>query len=335
MTEKASAATEENGMDEPKQKLKSVAKGVYDAAAKQLLSDRNILADIVHGSIPEAAEMTMEEVRSRISSLEAQGKLKPVALEKTELNVDGSSVHCDVLFEFEIKDGIWVRINVEAQNRADPGYSIAARGMMYSAKLLSEQMTLGICTGSNYDGLRKVYSIWLIVEAPVALAGKIFRHQMATTLIHGDGTEEPRPVDTGADKICVMQVYLPHPESDVMAPEWVKMMGVLLNSDATEDQRRQALTDNGIPITKMMEEELKIMGSLKQGLKEKFEARGEIRGEAKAMARADAQRNESMWKLWKQGICSKEQLQDAFGLSASAVDAILAQQPTVEPRPAL
>ena len=47
MTEKASAATEENGMDEPKQKLSPVAKGVYDAAAKQLLSDRNILADIV------------------------------------------------------------------------------------------------------------------------------------------------------------------------------------------------------------------------------------------------------------------------------------------------
>ena len=81
------------------------------------------------------------------------------------------------------------------------------------------------------------------------------------------------------------------------------------------------------------------MCSLEQGLKEKFEARGEIRGEirgeARAMARADAQRNESMRKLWHQGVCSKEQLQDAFGLSASAVDAILAQQPTVEPRPAL
>lgn len=81
------------------------------------------------------------------------------------------------------------------------------------------------------------------------------------------------------------------------------------------------------------------MCSLEQGLKEKYEARGEIRGEirgeARAKARADAQRNESMRKLWHQGLCSKEQLQNAFGLPAGVVDAILAQQPTVEPRSAL
>ena len=80
------------------------------------------------------------------------------------------------------------------------------------------------------------------------------------------------------------------------------------------------------------------MCSLEEGLKEKFEARGEmrgeIRGEARVMARADAQRNESMRKLWHQGLCTKEQLQDAFGLSASAVDAILAQQLAEEPWPA-
>ena len=318
-------------MDEPKQKLKPVVKGVYDAAAKQLLSDRNILAGIVHGSIPEAAEMTMEEVRSRISSLEAQGKLKPVALEKTELNVDGSSVHCDVLFEFEIKDGIWVRINIEAQNDPNPGYSIVARGMVYGAKMLSEQLTLGFCSGANYDGLRKVYSIWLLVRSPLAKAGKIFKHEMSTKVIHGDGIVENRPVDPGADKICVMLVYLPAPDSEVPAPNWVKMMGVLLNVNSTAAQRRQALKENDIPISLTLKEGVQKMCTLEEALRVEFRAEGR----AEERAKADAQRNESMRKLWHQGLCTKEQLQDAFGLSASAVDAILSQQPTVEPRPAL
>ena len=331
MAEKASAATEENGMDEPKQKLKPVAKGVYDAAAKRILSERNILAGIVRGSIPEAADMTLEEIKRRISSLEAQGKIKPVALEKTELNVNGSSVHCDVLFEFEIKDGIWVRINIEAQNDPNPGYSIVVRGMVYGAKMLSEQLTLGFCSGADYDGLRKVYSIWLLVRSPLAKAGKIFKHEMSTKLIHGDGTVEDRAVDPDADKICVMLVYLPTPDSEIPAPEWVKMMGVLLNCDTTVDQRRQALIDNGIPISKTVEEELKTMCSLENSLRVEFRAEGR----AEERAKADAQRNESMRKLWHQGLCTKEQLQDAFGLSASAVDAILTQQPTVEPRPAL
>lgn len=54
---KVPAATEENGMDEPKQKIKPLVRGVRDAVAEEVLSGRNIPASIVRGSIPEAAEM--------------------------------------------------------------------------------------------------------------------------------------------------------------------------------------------------------------------------------------------------------------------------------------
>ena len=48
-------------MDEPKQKIKSLVRGVRDAVAKEVLSARNLPVGIVRGSIPEAAEMTTDQ----------------------------------------------------------------------------------------------------------------------------------------------------------------------------------------------------------------------------------------------------------------------------------
>lgn len=47
-------------MDEPKQKIKPLVRGVRDAVAKEVLSARNLSVGIVRGSVPEAAEMTTD-----------------------------------------------------------------------------------------------------------------------------------------------------------------------------------------------------------------------------------------------------------------------------------
>ena len=67
---KVPAATEENGMDEPKQKIKPLVRGVRDAVAEEVLLARNLPVGIVRGSIPEAAEMMTDQrciKRCRIS----------------------------------------------------------------------------------------------------------------------------------------------------------------------------------------------------------------------------------------------------------------------------
>ena len=48
-------------MNEPKQKIKPLVRGVRDAVAKEVLSARNLPVGIVRGSIPEAAEMTTDQ----------------------------------------------------------------------------------------------------------------------------------------------------------------------------------------------------------------------------------------------------------------------------------
>lgn len=48
-------------MDEPKQKIKPLGRGVCDAVTEEVLPARNIPAGIVRGSVPEAAEMTTDQ----------------------------------------------------------------------------------------------------------------------------------------------------------------------------------------------------------------------------------------------------------------------------------
>lgn len=54
-------------MDEPKQKIKPLVRGVRDAVAEEVLLARNIPAGIVRGSVPEAADDDGSKVHYEVS----------------------------------------------------------------------------------------------------------------------------------------------------------------------------------------------------------------------------------------------------------------------------
>ena len=63
------------------------------------------------------------------------------------------------------KQRIKLIINVEAQKEFRPGYSLITRGIFYGARILSSQKGTEF-TGRDYDNIRKVYSIWICMNAP-------------------------------------------------------------------------------------------------------------------------------------------------------------------------
>ena len=63
------------------------------------------------------------------------------------------------------KQRIKLIINVEAQKEFRPGYSLITRGIFYGARMLSSQKGTEF-TGRDYDNIRKVYSIWICMNAP-------------------------------------------------------------------------------------------------------------------------------------------------------------------------
>ena len=56
-------------------------------------------------------------------------------------------------------------INIEAQNDYYPGYPLIKRGLYYCSRMISAQYGTEF-TGSHYEQIKKVYSIWICINPP-------------------------------------------------------------------------------------------------------------------------------------------------------------------------
>ena len=73
----------------------------------------------------------------------------------------------DVRFHMVTKEEerIKVIVNIEAQRQYYVGYHFEPRAVVYCARMISEQIDREFTT-DDYNGLKKVYSIWIFFDAP-------------------------------------------------------------------------------------------------------------------------------------------------------------------------
>lgn len=57
-----------------------------------------------------------------------------------------------------------IYLNVEIQNNIHPGYSLVTRGIAYVLRILTTQWGREY-DDKNYDGMKKVYSLWIMPQA--------------------------------------------------------------------------------------------------------------------------------------------------------------------------
>lgn len=75
-------------------------------------------------------------------------------------------------------------INVEGQKKFDPGYDIVTRGIFYCAGMLSAQKNTEF-TGSDYNAIKKVYSIWISTDNPVYVQHTITSYRLTEHPLYG------------------------------------------------------------------------------------------------------------------------------------------------------
>ena len=85
-------------------------------------------------------------------------------------------------------------MNVEAQNDANPGYPIVSRGSVYTAGSIVSQCKVEYDFYS-YGAVKKVYSIWLILQAADYLDGCINYYSSKEICLAGDYKEEKENYD--------------------------------------------------------------------------------------------------------------------------------------------
>lgn len=171
-------------------------KAQYDSEAKKLLSDKMILAWILKYTVSELNGYTLEEIKGfieenpEISEVPVYpGKRRPeaiVGLPTVDKVPNEGEVTYDIRFYIRIPNGEYVRIimNLEIQNDYYPGYDLVTRAVFYCARMLSAQLDTEF-TADDYNGIHKVYSIWLCLDAPQYAADSITEYRMEQRRLAG------------------------------------------------------------------------------------------------------------------------------------------------------
>ena len=156
----------------------------YDEQCKKVLSNKYILANILKYTVEEVKGKTIEEIVNAIDG-EPEVGTKGV-LERTDKitgeNTEDSSVsegtlYYDIRFSVRIGENEYIKIlfDVEAQKDYTPGYHIVTRGIVYGARMISSQIGTEFDL-KHYDGVKKVYSIWICFDVAKKIGNAISRY---------------------------------------------------------------------------------------------------------------------------------------------------------------
>ncbi len=253
-------------------------KSQYDTYCKRILANKIILAWILKYAVEEFKDMPISQIKtcigsdiriSEVSVLPGRTNLREpekITGESEEDSVPGEGELCyDIRFSVYYarqKERIKLIINVEAQKEFRPGYSITTRGIFYGARMLSAQKGIEFI-GRDYDNIRKVYSIWICMNAPDYIGNAVSEYSICKKdRVPGIPDEKK-----AYDKLTVVMICL-NPDSK-KGNRLTKMLGVLLAPGIKAKAKIHQLENEfDIPMENDMGEELNQMCNLSDYVEE-------------------------------------------------------------------
>lgn len=174
---------------------------MYDHLCKMIIGNEEVLSRIIKVVVDEAKHLSIEEIRRLIKGVHIGDRIVNPhfhLVDKEGFIKDEGMVYYDILCYIDVpqKDGKKIRVylNVEIQNNLYPGYSIITRGQAYIARMLSSQWGREY-DGKNYDGMKKVYSLWIMPKAPKIKDGHMNVYETNERIVCGTTAEEKEVYD--------------------------------------------------------------------------------------------------------------------------------------------
>ena len=299
MTQSQPPAEELLGFDNPQ----------YDLAAKNVLSERSVAAYILKATVPEFKKANIKEIAEKYIEGDIQVSKVPVNPGKTNAakrpkkikglrneagDVTEGWITFDIVFHAITPDeGERIRliINIEAQktySEATLKYILTKRAVFYASRLISSQKETEF-TGSDYSEVKKVYTIWICMESPTDKS--IINHYRLTEHNLVGKYKEPQE---NYDLINIVMVYLaPGP---VRNKTLAMLQVIFQETEKTAEEKSEILRKKfDIEVSAEMEEELRTMCNLSEGIYERGVTQGIAQGEENKTI-------EMIKKLWKKGM---------------------------------
>lgn len=274
----------------------SVARGVqatgdmahYDAACKRVLSERQVLAYILHDFMREYESLSREQIANEFLEGEPLIGEEPVERDdvgRVRLGDPGDATLFENTVTFDIRvDALLpggagsarLEIDLEAQNDQPRKYPLLKRAVYYCGRMLSKQGGVDVVR-SRYDRVRKVVSIWVCSDADKAHQGTVARF----CLDQHDLVGRPNYKHADYDLVEVILICLGGREAHGGA---LGMLGLLFDCDIPAREKiRRLKHDFGIITSEEFEGKVDDMCNLSLGVYEKGRRKGITEGRAEAI----------------------------------------------------
>lgn len=269
------------------------AKAQYDAGAKRIIGQKEILAyilvntvDVFKGMSPNEAVHYIEgtpyisavpvEPGATNTSFSKNGK-RIVGINSESAEVNEGMVRFDIVFYVKIPsisavasepEHLQIIINVEAQKDEPVKYGILNRAIFYVSRLISSQKERDFIN-SEYDDIKQVYSIWICMNME---ENSISHIHLTTEDIIGSYKWKGR-----LDLFNIIMIGLAKtlPEHNEMY-ELHHLLGTLLSPELTADEKLNIMEhEYDISVEEKLRREVDIMCNLSEGIEEKGMAKGE------------------------------------------------------------
>ena len=278
----------------------------YDAAAKKLLSSKKILAWILKYCVEEFKDSSIADIRDRYiigipetasvpvlpdeTNAAAMRGTDRISGERTEdTTITEGKVTFDVRFRAITPHNELVQliINIEAQRSRRTSYPLLKRAMYYVSRLISSQYGVDF-DKAQYGKIKKVYSIWLCMDAPDEKGG-ITRYRMQEEPEYGNVRTDKEDYDLQQ----VVMVYVAHARAD-MENRLLNLLGELFVSEDDASRKKAELIEHyDIDLNENEERLVSTMCNLSVGVyvrgRESGEQIGFVKGEKSGMEKTSNQ----------------------------------------------
>ena len=288
------------------------AKEAYDSSCKRLLANKEITARILKAVVPEYENSTIKEIICYISNVSIGES--PVDADSLPPDIKSDNSEDTTITEgtrtFDIKftakapacdnTEINLIINLEAQRKFNPSYSLLKRGIYYCSRLISSQLGT-VFRRSEYDKIQKVYSIWVCTNPAEKFRNTINRYSMAEECLYGSSKAD----DAEYDLLTLIMVCLDNGKVS-QGNELIELLSTIFSPVIRSYDKKKIMEEKfNIPMTENIDEEVEAMCNLSEDIydrginkgiekgieKGKAEGRAEGKAEGRAEGIAELLRN--------------------------------------------
>lgn len=266
------------------------AKSQYDEHVKRILSNREVMSRILKAAVEEYRDCQIAEIAESLGqrmetgrSAVRPGYCKRQTASQAEYHILGDSnedkipgegtIYYDIRFRTFVPGNssahpVRLLINVEAQKKFYQKYHFVTRGIFYAARMISGQLDTEF-TASDYDNIKKVYSIWICMNAPKKIGNAMAEYSMTKKDMIGHIPD----LKSSYDKLTVIMICL---REDIPTQEkgLHRLLNTLLSGKLSVAEKMKILSQEyGMKLAEQLEKEMNEMCNLsdlieERGLKE-------------------------------------------------------------------